>query len=1829
MADPGGAGEANNEMPRIRKAKRKEIGKRWYKFRLVTPTSAVLSGTRSMNDKRFKYRSRGRQAAPCSVVAIVYGRLFEPKEWCREFIDQILEYGDKLFRISVSRNHVKDNEYMKTDLVFPEFYMGNYKIMICAENTGISGNLFSETVGCPDFADGLRRFFQAHDAGVVTAQGRSVAMWRHLDRGFMYFEAGPCDEYEITADTGTACLMSFKCMNDMRDHFLAAIDKSYDSRYCIDKITVLRVNPVGGGYVNRVPSEAQLVVDQSVIKAINPVDIDENKMDCTKPVPKDRGVKIITEAKIKKEPLLITISNYSIDKAFATDPLVQQDKFDTGYHYHGMHVNVPSTFRELPGRMAILHGMTHETSEVYKGKGAQNVANCVMAFAMKKVHPVKTWMRPILDQILVLGDALYAEVRAERPTIKNMTASDLNDRSVEIENRNMIIEVDLITVTGTIISKVPSVLNLKEALEEFFLLNSEGIIESPGMAVAIWSQDDCYYSFDPRQSDGLGSRVAEEKGGKKGGKGGQEEKKIQGKSCVIRFPDTDSLALLFFKNIDPSKRNERFTIRHITIYDDITGTRPWHEFKPGLPGKSWVLRGSIANDDENLEEESRGVQGLAMPVVALAVAKETPPPKLITDKVDEIVRGGDAYYNWCNPVKEGEEVDTEKPFLVPDLKKHFYLNNRKVKFEIDESVIVGDLSSSADNKDMPNLETGLAEFFQDHQFALLDMKNLKAAVWKVEEESKKAGKDKDDKKEQAVDIYYYYFDSNPRNKYGLNPEAKDMIPTHNEKAGEENEEAAEEVDDEGRACIIRAPNLSELAKMILANAEADFGSSEEADIYGKNDYAIHEIRNINFGQPMTEEELEEDKKIPIKPENNNYVTLSDAGSILTGSFQQGNEAIFKRQTRNKQQSANSLVALAMTKLYNPHLWYREVLDDILKLGDKITEANLENLPEPEGEEGEESRQYLLPSEIGEEITVGVNKMLVSLDEEMVSGKTSDLATSLEGFFEANSMGVFRQGANIIAIWKEGNVYFMMDPKGRDGRGEPRAEKDGTATVMWFTDIASLADMIKLSATEDDFVIDNATLENAYETRVPQEERLKKTASEEELWHHFPKLEDGVWSISGNTAMDDERFEEEHRNNQTAAIAVMAIVFSKVYDPPYWTSDILDEVIVTGDRLHTICIERLGGKSVPRVNEIITEFFLSNRRIDLTMKDCVEAGDLSGRPPKIQDLQSGVDKFFKRFKTGVLTAEIDRNIAMWKVKTAFYCLIPDWISSPAAPKVLRFINTNLLVDYLLRHLGREGDYEFTAVDVADQNTYPPWRFDPSPAVRPSNLPTLNAYRKTNGEARAILRGSYHQGDEIFPEDLRNKQTAANCVVALGMAVIKNPITWTKRTMDEIMSIGCGVHRETKKAKPTKVRLKPWDIIRIFYVGVNILTADIESSTVTGQVAIPTRETDDKKAKKGRGGKRKAKATKGKKGRGTSRVRAPPAPPILLEAGLRKFFETNRAGILVTDRGMAAIWKDLGVYFMYDPRARSDQGLPDFYGTSCTMWFACIEPLYDVIFANIDEQEKYGPFEICKVIIKTAMIEPLPCPAGFRSYFDCTAPPIPIASLKKTTTLAVETVTDYTTVDEELSVLRGTLHMSHRTFSVVTRGYQSTAIAAVAIVVALLHVPSTWTPELTDAILKYGDLLHGDTIRSVRPGARNLSPSELLTVFIVGDFRACIHIHNHTTAGVLHTFDLSEALALFFRTNCAGILHTTNIAVAVMQHYGKFYLFDPCSRNDQGMPSFEGAACVMKCETIMKMASMFVRNCNLKKPNVYTLNAVNVLSLCFFSDAKSGCATKCEQ
>lgn len=1770
-------------------------------------------------------------------MAIVFGRIFEPKEWNTELIDKVLERGDKLCSVSVSRNRVAPDTYIRTNMLYHAFYIDDYKMEICTSARNVTGNLFSSSINCPSLKESIETYFKNNDSGVISTQESSVAVWRHPSCEYLYFDPLPCSsDGSRDRANGTSCLLKFKQLDDLLDHFLSNLC-NIDSKYYIDKVSLQRIEPIAENLQKLdlpcVTVERKFIIKKDIIETINKVSFSDQKPLCSpQSFDAKRQPKENEECDVLKVPLSITISNYDIDTTFATEPMIDQNSFDTGYSYHDMEADVPTNLVEINDEISILRGRTHEASTMYRNKGAQNVANGIALQVTRKIDPVRTWDRDRLDQILTLGDTIHSELKKIKPTLKTITSIDFDEFKLTVEERKFLVEVHFITIIGTLSSEEPSVLNLKQGLDEFFINNTEGIIECSAMAIAVWRENEFFYTFDPHQCDEKGVHmVADKKSSRKRKKnkgGAGEPIKLPGKCCVLQFAKLDLLICTFMGNIVFAKKNDKFTIRRVEILDDVPGVRPWYYFQPGEYGRSWILRGTIANDEEDLEDESSGNQGLAMPVVALIRATEVPPENWSKATVDEVIRDGDAYYNWCIPADAEEDMK-----LSPiNLKRTLYVTRRKVEIAFNESIVSGDLRETACS-DAISLGDALAKFFETNQFGIVDMSDYCPAVWKYEEVLKNKTKE----------MYYYMLDSNPRGRYGQEIDPEDEEPPV--------------------GCVVRVKDLAEIARVIINNIDMS-----EEDV--KTAFAIHSIKVNSIGEPMTEEELANDKQIPIRPHLNNYKEIASDAACLNGSFNQANEVLFKEMTRDKQQAANALVTLAMTKLFPPQRWYPETVDEILKIGNKLSFDLIDNIIPDEEEDAVADRNYLLPDEIGEEIALGVNTMALYLESDAATGKVNELEKFLTDFFENNAMGIFRVNETMIPIWKENDLYFMMDPRGRDERGNVK-EKDGTAAVMWFMNIPSFMNHLQMSIVAQDstFTIDSVDIENEYEMQEPEPE-----PDPEVQWKHFMKIKDGVWSIDGDLLMGDERFSDENKNQQSAAIAATAVVFSKVYLPHQWKSEVLDEVIITGDKLHSKCAERLNGK-IPEINEIVTEFFLSNRRIELIVKYSVESGAIDTYGTKHQDLLAGMTKFLDRHSSGVLTAE-DTNVAIWQFKGFYYCVVPGksemkqpeevqaevaeetaeqpekqtsekQIPEKQAPEkktadkqapenqtedaeaepvvksqAMRFSSVEYLTEYLLEVLKEKKDYDITAVNVTDLNKKPPWVHDPSPAVQPSNLPPLNAYHKLDKPARAILRGTKHQASTIFPLATRNQQSAANCVVALGMAVIKNPLTWTKHILEEMLIIGNKVHEKSLIVVEgdSLQELTLSEIIRVFFIGNNVFTADIESSTVTGKVSIPPPEPEVT-GKKGKRGRRKEK--KPRKARGRKKLEdlpPPPPPPILLQEGLEKFFASNRAGVLVIGQNMFAVWKDQGIYFMFDPKGCDERGFRDGKGACCTMWFACMQPFYDMIFQKVKEHDAASDFNICHVVMKVVDIKTLPCP-WIKSIKSCLSGP------KKKDPCDQFVDSAYTHITRDLSLLHGSLHLNSPSFAVANQGSQSTAMAAVAIVVSDVYDPLIWNTAIIDDILYYGDKLHLDSSRKFKVTARNLSPLEVLKIFVIADIRAHINIHKYTAAGLLLFSDLMQSLTLFFSKHNTGILHSNNISFALIKYSKSFYLFDPFPCNELGNRFFTGNACVVKISDLNTLTKTIIAKCNYREPNVYTINAVTVCHLHFFKTLRPLCPPAC--
>ena len=312
------------------------------------------------------------------------------------------------------------------------------------------------------------------------------------------------------------------------------------------------------------------------------------------------------------------------------------------------------------------------------------------------------------------------------------------------------------------------------------------------------------------------------------------------------------------------------------------------------------------------------------------------------------------------------------------MKSVAYYQKCKAQIAARENRVVGNYSASHQD-DVPNLDRGIQKFFEEHEFGAIQIKERFFAIWKFEEQLK----------DKSVESSYYLFNENPDAKFA-------SLAT----SSEEVEELA--------GCLLRFLHVEPMAELLrdyFAGEQNDKNAGERPS----SEFGIHEVRLASIGQPMTDEEIEKDKATPLRPELGAYSALGEYGGLLVGSFNQASEAAFKKETRDKQQAACALVALAMSQIFDSHHWYPQVVDDVLKMGDLLTELNADKVNQSE-------RQYLLPSELDNEFLLGINRINFEIRENQSTGSTSQFLQSIETFFKANKMGIVKQDEVIIIFW---------------------------------------------------------------------------------------------------------------------------------------------------------------------------------------------------------------------------------------------------------------------------------------------------------------------------------------------------------------------------------------------------------------------------------------------------------------------------------------------------------------------------------------------------------------------------------------------------------------------------------------------------------------------------------------------------------------------------------------------------------------------------------------------------------------------------------------------
>lgn len=376
------------------------------------------------------------------------------------------------------------------------------------------------------------------------------------------------------------------------------------------------------------------------------------------------------------------------------------------------------------------------------------------------------------------------------------------------------------------------------------------------------------------------------------------------------------------------------------------------------------------------------------------------------------------------------------------------------------------------------------------------------------------------------------------------------------------------------------------------------------------------------------------------------------------------------------------------------------------MGNKITLSNLDNLPQPEEEEEHEEplRTFLLPNEITPEFYVGVSRVAVNLEEEAATGLVSDLEKTFEAYFEDNNMGVLYQGNVVIPIWKEREVYFMMDPRGSNQKGQSSG-----ASVFWSMSVPDLCSHLKkLLNAEGQFTIDGFSIEN-----------LEKTESE---FPYIPKVSDfkeeseGVFVIRRT----EENSESESKNpNLSVTTSLIGLLFSKIYKPSQFSLIIFNEMVTLGMKYFENC--NLSGDCRLHVNNVSTNLHFTNQHFQFTVHDCVLVGRINSNKSSVPNLEQGLQKYFAENTSGILIIDGRNHLAIFKDDGLYYCVVPD-------NEILQVANIQLLNDEILKRFSGAVDFEISKVDIVTLlDVGQPECFKNS-IIEELSLPPLNAFKQ---------------------------------------------------------------------------------------------------------------------------------------------------------------------------------------------------------------------------------------------------------------------------------------------------------------------------------------------------------------------------------------------------------------------------------------------------------------------------------------------------------------------
>lgn len=259
-----------------------------------------------------------------------------------------------------------------------------------------------------------------------------------------------------------------------------------------------------------------------------------------------------------------------------------------------------------------------------------------------------------------------------------------------------------------------------------------------------------------------------------------------------------------------------------------------------------------------------------------------------------------------------------------------------------------------------------------------------------------------------TDGIYYYFDSHSRDENGI-------------------------VTNFGTACVLRMPHIEDVAKAI----ETNFGA-------GTNN-----IFNVSLVAPKI---WDVGADGIVRPPLNNFKEINVYTAILRSLYSE-RSAVFKLN-RGKQTIPMCLAASAMTKIYPSAIWSRDILDEILYVGDKlytdtmVAREKIVDLSETDDIDEVYAENCLM------EFYIGVNKFDLKYGEIIEGNFANDFEKALMEYFSEKPIDendykqlLIASDVYTILVWLDDSLFYLFDPKPRDDRGQIYGKEEWSLKII--------------------------------------------------------------------------------------------------------------------------------------------------------------------------------------------------------------------------------------------------------------------------------------------------------------------------------------------------------------------------------------------------------------------------------------------------------------------------------------------------------------------------------------------------------------------------------------------------------------------------------------------------------------------------------------------------------------------------------------------------------------------------------------------------------------